>query len=147
MQLAQLKSIPAAEFFGNENSPNFYGRFYADVEMYTNCASGLDMQSYLGSWTIEEISGKENNWLGSNVPRYFNEAYDQLYAELQSEADTEKRAELIKQLNDMLMQDYVMLPLTNRGTPSAVANSLQGYRPNVWGTGTWNIADWTRASN
>jgi peptide/nickel transport system substrate-binding protein len=58
----------------------------------------------------------------------------------------EERADLAKQMNDMLMQDYVMIPLINRGSPSAHANSLLGVRMNAWDSELWNIADWTRAS-
>jgi peptide/nickel transport system substrate-binding protein len=49
-------------------------------------------------------------------------------------------------MNDMLMQDYVMIPLVHRGSPSAAANSLLGVRMNPWDSELWNIADWTRAS-
>ena len=57
----------------------------------------------------------------------------------------EERAELAKQMNDMLMQDYVMIPLIHRGSPSAHANSLLGVRMNAWDSELWNIADWTRS--
>lgn len=144
----ELRNIDASVFFGGDPaSPDTYGKFYADVEMYTNCAAGVDLQGYLGNWQTSQISGAENNWLSSNVPRYYNEEYDALYAELEQTGDGAARAELIKQLNDILMQDYVMIPLTNRGTPDAAANSLLGFRMNGWDSAIWNIADWSRSGN
>jgi peptide/nickel transport system substrate-binding protein len=49
-------------------------------------------------------------------------------------------------MNDMLMQDYVMIPLVTRGDVSAHSNSLLGIRMNVWDSELWNIADWSRSS-
>jgi peptide/nickel transport system substrate-binding protein len=59
--------------------------------------------------------------------------------------ELEKRAELVKTMNDMLMQDRVMIPLIHRGDVAAHANSLLGVRMNPWDSEIWNIADWTRA--
>jgi peptide/nickel transport system substrate-binding protein len=55
------------------------------------------------------------------------------------------RAELVKKMNDMLAQDYIIIPLIHRGIPFAQANSLEGVRLNLWDNPLWNIADWTRS--
>jgi peptide/nickel transport system substrate-binding protein len=143
----ELRNIDAAVFFGGDPaSPDTYGKFYADIEMYTNDYSGTDPESYLGNWKCEEISGPDNQWLGNNIPRWCNEEYEALLQDLSETADLDARAEIAKQLNDMLMQDYVMIPLVHRGSPSAHANSLLGVRMNAWDSELWNIADWTRSS-
>jgi peptide/nickel transport system substrate-binding protein len=49
-------------------------------------------------------------------------------------------------MNDMIVQNYVLIPLTHRADQSAHANSLLGVRMNSWDSELWNIADWTRAS-
>jgi peptide/nickel transport system substrate-binding protein len=54
------------------------------------------------------------------------------------------RITLAKQMNDMLMQDYAMIPLIHRGSVSAHANSLKNVQMNAWDSELWNIADWTR---
>jgi peptide/nickel transport system substrate-binding protein len=114
--------------------------------MYTNDYSGTDPEAYLSNWTCEEIAGPENQWLGNNDNRWCNRDYEALLATMGETAVLEERAEIAKQLNDMLMQEYVMIPLVHRGSPSAVANSLLGVRMNPWDSELWNIADWSRSS-
>ena len=43
----------------------------------------------------------------------------------------EDRTRLAKAMNDMLMQDYVMIPLIHRGGVAAHANSLGGVAMNA----------------
>ena len=57
---------------------------------------------------------------------------------------TDERAALAKAMNDMLMQDYVIIPLVYRGRVSAHSNSLGGVKLNTWDSEMWNIADWFR---
>ena len=53
--------------------------------------------------------------------------------------------DLIIQLNDLLVQNYVLIPLINRATvSSAVGNSLKGVRLNAWDAELWNIHEWYR---
>jgi peptide/nickel transport system substrate-binding protein len=142
----ELRNIDAAVFFGGDPaSPDTYGKFYADIEMYTNNFSGTDPESYMGNWACSEISGAANNWLGNNIPRFCDPAYDELVAQMAQTAVLEERASLAIQMNDMLMQAGVMIPLVHRGDVSAHANSLEGVRMNSWDSELWNIADWTRA--
>jgi peptide/nickel transport system substrate-binding protein len=143
----ELRNIDAAVFFGGDPaSPDTYGKFYADIEMYTNNFAGTDPESYMANWQCSEISGPDNQWLGNNIPRYCNPDYDALVVEMSGTADINDRAALAKQMNDILMQDFVMIPLIHRGSVSAHANSLLGVRLNGWDSELWNVADWSRAS-
>jgi len=142
----ELRNIDSAVFFGGDPaSPDTYGKFYTDVQMYTNGATGTDPQNYLAYWRTSEINGPSNNWLGNNVPRWYSEEYDALHAELTETVAIEDRAELAIQLNDLIIQNGVLIPLVHRGSASAHANSLQGVLINAWDSEMWNIADWTRA--
>ncbi len=141
----ELKNIDAAVFFGgDQSSPDTFQKFYADIEMYTNLFDGTDPETYMKSWTCEEIPSPANNWLGSNMPRYCNPEYDALWAKLAATGPLEERAEIVKQLNDMLVQDGAMIPLIHRGRVSAHANSLTGVKLNTWDSEMWNVADWDR---
>ena len=141
----ELKNIDAAVFFGgDQSSPDTFQKFYADIEMYTNLFDGTDPEAYMNSWTCGEIPSPENNWLGSNMPRYCNAEYDALAAELSETAAIEDRARIVRQMNDMLMSEGAMIPLIHRGRVSAHANSLNGVILNTWDSETWNVADWTR---
>jgi peptide/nickel transport system substrate-binding protein len=142
----ELRNIDAAVFFGGDPaSPDTYGKFYADIEMYTNTFDGTDPEAYMANWVCSEISDESNQWLGNNIPRWCNPDYEALVAKMATTIALEDRAELAKQMNDMLMQDYVMIPLITRGDVSAVHNTLLGIRFNVWDSELWNIADWSRA--
>ena len=141
----ELKNIDAAVFFGgDQSSPDTFQKFYADIEMYTNLFNGTDAATYMANWTCGEIPSPENNWLGSNMPRYCNEEYDALSAKLAGTAGTEARGEIVKQMNDFLMQEGAMIPLIDRGSVIAHGNTLGGVKLNVWDSHLWNAADWHR---
>ena len=141
----ELRNIDASVFFGGDPaSPDTYGKFYADVQMYTNGAAGVDSQSYMGGWTTPNISGKDTNWQGSNVQRFQSDEYDALHAELTQTADMDRRNELTIQLNDLVVGNYSIIPLIHRGSVSAVTNSLTGHKLNPWDAELWNIGSWAR---
>lgn len=142
----ELRNIDGAVFFGgDQSSPDTFQKFFADIEMYTNNFDGTDPEKYMANWTCAEIPSPENQWLGSNMPRYCNADYDALVAEMGQTASLEDRSELAKKMNDMLMQDGAIIPLVHRGGVSAHAESLQGVLMNEWDSELWNVADWTRA--
>ncbi len=141
----ELRNIDASVFFGGDpGSPDTFQKFYADVEMYANNFDGTDPEAYMSNWHCNQIPAPENQWQGNNMPRYCNPEYDALVEEMQRTGELEKRAELAKEMNDMLMQDYIMLPLVDRGRVSAKADSLGGVVLNTWDSELWNIADWYR---
>ncbi len=143
---SELRNIDASVFFGgDQSSPDTFQKFFADIEMYTNNFDGTDPENYMANWSCKEIPSPENQWLGDNMPRYCNADYDALVAKMAVTAKLEDRAELARQMNDMLMQDGAMIPLIHRGGVSAHANSLEGVRMNEWDSELWNVADWKRA--
>lgn len=142
----ELKNIDAAVFFGgDQSSPDTFQKFFADIQMYTNNFNGTDPEAYMASWSCKAMPAPSNNWLGENMPRYCNPAYDELIAKLAVTAALEERAEIAKQMNDMLMQEGAMIPLVHRGRVSAKSNKLAGVVMNPWDSELWNIADWSRA--
>ena len=141
----ELRNISASVFFGGDPaSPDTFQKFYADVEMYTNNFSGVDPEAYLANWTCNRMPGPDSQWQGENIPRWCNPEFDALAREFAGTAGLEARAEIAKRMNDMLMQDYVMIPLVYRSGTSAHANSLGGVLINDWDSELWNIADWHR---
>jgi peptide/nickel transport system substrate-binding protein len=142
----ELRNIDSAVFFGGDPaSPDTYGKFYADIEMFTNNFDGTDPERYMAQWGCSEISGAVNQWLGNNIDRFCDPAYDALITQFAETADLAGRAELAKQMNDMLVQNYIIIPLVHRGDVSASVNTLLGVRFNVWDSELWNVADWSRA--
>jgi len=143
---ANLRNINASVFFGGDpGSPDTFQKFYADVEMYANNFNGTDPEAYLGAYRCGVEPRPESQWQGENINRFCDPAYDALHLQLAQTADIEERGRIGRELNDILMQAYVIIPLVDRGRVDARANSLSGVRLNTWDSGLWNIADWSRA--
>ena len=141
----ELRNIDAAVFFGGDPaSPDTYGKFYADIEMYTNNFDGTDPEKYMANWACSEIPGPDNQWLGNNIQRSCSGDYDELVAQMARTASLEERAALARQMNDMIAQNYWIIALIWRGDVSAHAVTLDGVRMNSWDSELWNVADWTR---
>ncbi len=142
----ELVDHDASLFFGGDPvaSPGeSYRRFFADVQMYTT-GTGIDPQDYLSGLRCEHIQRRDNNWGDSNVARACNADYDALYEQLAATTLGPERAELVKRLNDIVVQHYYQIPLVNRASLSAHASTLQGVRMNAWDSELWNIAEWRR---
>jgi peptide/nickel transport system substrate-binding protein len=142
----ELKSIDAGVFFGSDaGNPDTGSHFYADVEMFTNGSSGPDQTNYLAYWTTAQIAQQSNQWHGNNYHRYSNPQYDQLYQQYKSEGDPAKRNQLAIQMNDILVNDVVVIPLVARTQPTdGKSKAIQGNKPNPWDSVLWNVADWTK---
>ncbi len=144
----ELRNIDSAVFFGGDPaSPDTLGKFYADVQMYAALPDSPDPQNYLANWLCqdgENIASPATGWLGNNVERWCNPEYDALYVTLTQTANLDERAVIAKQLNDMLAQDYVNLPLVFRSSVSAYSNALGGVDMNAWDSELWNLEDWYR---
>jgi peptide/nickel transport system substrate-binding protein len=141
----ELRNIDASVFFGGDPaSPDTFQKFYADIEMYTNNFAGVDPQAYMASWLCNDWPRPESQWQGSNVQRFCDPAYDALVAEMATTADLDERGRLAREMNDMLVQSYSIIPLIHRGGVSAHAGSLEGINMSDWDSELWNIAEWTR---
>jgi peptide/nickel transport system substrate-binding protein len=143
---AELRNIDASVFFGGDPaSPDTFQKFFADVEMYTNNFAGVDPEAYMANWACKEWPSPESQWQGSNMQRFCDPAYDALIDKLASTAGIDARAEIVKEMNDMLMASYSIIPLVHRGGVSAHANTLGGIEISDWDSELWNIKDWYRA--
>ncbi|TRW97381.1 peptide ABC transporter substrate-binding protein [Paracoccus sp. M683] len=142
----ELKIVDASVFFGGDvGSPDTMNKFYADIEMFTKVYDGIDPETYLAERACDKIPGPDSQWQGENTGRYCDPAYDALIKDLANTSDEQARADLSRQMNDMLTKDSMAtLPLISRGRVSAVSNALAGFQMNVWDTEFWNVADWTR---
>lgn len=141
----ELRNIDASVFFGGDPaSPDTFQKFFADVEMYTNNFAGVDPQAYMANWSCSEWPSPESLWQGSNMQRFCDPAYDALIVEMAGTADLEERGRLAREMNDMLVQSYSIIPLIHRGGVSAHANTLAGIRMSDWDSELWNIMDWHR---
>ncbi len=142
-----LKNIDASTFFGpNPANPNTRWHFYADLEMYNLGNANPDPGSYMQYWTCDEIPQKATDWAGNNNERWCNPDYDALFAKSTTEMDPEARRQLFIQMNDMIINEVVMIPLVHRAGLHGISNSLQGVDLTPWDSELWNIKDWRRVS-
>jgi peptide/nickel transport system substrate-binding protein len=142
---ANLRNVSASVFFGGDpGSPDTFQKFYADVEMYANNFSGTDPEGYLGAYRCGREPRPETGWQGENINRFCDPEYDALHLQLTQTAGVEARAVIARQLNDILVQNFVIIPLVDRGRVSAHANTLGGVVLNVWDTEMWNVHQWHR---
>ena len=143
----ELRNISAGVFFGSDPaSPDTFQKFYADIQMYASGTGSPDAENFLVSWTCGGEPGPDTGWLGRNIPRHCNAGYDALFEQLRSTGGQEARAALTIQLNDMLVDSGVLIPLVYSGGVSGVSNRLEGVWVNDWNSEMWNIEDWKRAS-
>ncbi len=143
----ELANVSAAVFFGADPaSPDTYHKFYADVQMWTTFTGSPDAEALLAGWLCGDDPSPANNWLGRNIPRFCDPAYDALFEQLQRTGSLAQRAELTIRLNDLLIDSMVVVPLVYRGSVSGISNRLEGVWINDWNSEMWNIEDWTRAS-
>ncbi|WP_102225388.1 peptide ABC transporter substrate-binding protein [Acidimangrovimonas sediminis] len=140
-----LRNINASVFFGGDvGSPDTRQKFYADVEMYTDNTKGEDPESYLAKWTCKQIPGPKTQWQGNDIQRFCSKDYDKLSAELSQAASLKTRGDIVKQMNDLLVQSYTIIPLVHRGDVSGKSKTLAGVKMNGWDSTLWNVMNWHR---
>jgi len=143
----ELKAVVADVFFSSDpGNPDTYSHFYADMQMYTTGPGSPDPQAFLEKWTSWQVAQKANNWAGRNIERYQNPEYDRLWNQARTELDPVKRAELIKRMNQLVIDDVVVIPIVNRNGQAAAKNNLRGMDLTTWDSNLWKLAYWYRTS-
>jgi peptide/nickel transport system substrate-binding protein len=141
----ELKSTDASVYFsGDPASRETLERFQADIQMFTTGNTNPDPGSYMKTYTCDEITQQANNWSRTNYARYCNPDYDALWQASNTELETEARQVLFIQMNDLLIDDYAVIPVVHRADAVGVSNQLTGVNLTPWDLGTWNIAEWAR---
>jgi len=111
----ELKSVTGSVFFSSDvANPDTYGKFYADIQMYTTTMTQPDPERFMDQYLTKEISSKANKWLGRNISRWSNPEYEKTYVLAETELDPVKRAAHFIKLNDLPIKDNVIIPLISR---------------------------------
>jgi peptide/nickel transport system substrate-binding protein len=141
----ELKSVVGSVFFSTDAAnPDAYGHFFADLQMYTTSPDGPDPQSFMEQFLSWEVSSKANNWQRRNKTRWTNEEYDRLWRAAEVELDPVKRAAHFIQMNDLLIQNVVVVPIIWRNNVSAGALKLRGVELSGWDSEFWRLPYWYR---
>jgi peptide/nickel transport system substrate-binding protein len=140
----ELKSVTASVFFSSDvANPDTYGKFYADLQMYTTNMSSPDPEIFLRQFLSWEVASKENKWQGRNISRWRNDEFDKTYRAAESELDPVKRAAFFIKCNDLVVNDRAVVPVVYRLGVGACSNKLH-MQPSGWDNTTWNLRDWWR---
>jgi peptide/nickel transport system substrate-binding protein len=140
-----MRNEEAGVFFDRASDLGIW-KFFTDIEMYTNSATGSDAQGYFQGYQIEFMPESTNDWGGNNIPRCARDDFDATWAQLAvTGLEDPARNDLIIQLNDQFVE-YCSIPLINRGSVTAFSVELEGYgKVNGWDSELWNIEDWRLA--
>jgi peptide/nickel transport system substrate-binding protein len=142
----ELKSVVASVFFGADpGNPDTTSKFFADLQMYAfNFTSGPEPLRFMDPFVSWEMPTKENKWAGRNATRWKNDEYDRAWKAAEREMDPVKRAALFIQMNDLLIQHNVVVPITWRANISSIGNKLKNTEICGWDSSFWNLAHWYR---
>ncbi|MFN3670464.1 MAG: peptide ABC transporter substrate-binding protein [Bosea sp. (in: a-proteobacteria)] len=140
----ELKAVTASVFFASDPGNNdTIGKFYADMQMFTQTPTQPDPGSTLDWFTTAQIASKANKWLGSNFGRYSDPVVDELTEAVKVELDPVKRAALVIKANDTICRSNFTLPIVARTQVVAGVNSLR-FDHSGWEADTWNLGAWYR---
>ncbi len=150
----QLEQIDGAIFFdgaaGNDQNLTHH---YWDMGMWATNATSILPITYMEGWTMgvdgENIPQAENNFVGGNISRYQNPAYDEKFATFNQMASIEDAFDLLIELNDILIEDVAVIPMIIRaGDTYGISRLLvpdniaigPGFELTYWNIANWNLA-------
>jgi peptide/nickel transport system substrate-binding protein len=146
----ELKSVDASIFFASDpGNPDTYAHFSTDAEMFTSTPDTpfplQYMKRFYGKNADTDFAQKSNNWSAQNMMKWSNDDYNELYDRVKAETDAEKAAQMWRQMNDIAVNAYIVVPLVARKGSDAKTKGLQGPDPGPFDIFSWNIADWVKS--
>lgn len=147
----ELISVDSGIYFDTApgNEQNIY-KFYWDLEMFQSVPTNPTPITYMENWYAgpdnSNVSQASNEWTGGNTMRYVNADYDALLDQARTETDPELLADLFIQMNDMVIGDFVSVPLVRVGSKNGVSYTLneENLELGPFSYHYWNIANWNR---
>ena len=136
--------MTAAVFFSSDvGNPDTYGKFWADMQMFTTTMSQPDPERFLEQYLRREYSQKANKWSGRNICRWGNDEFEKTFVQCEGELDPVKRTALLIRLNDLPVKDNIIVPIASRprvyGAVNKLALVLSG-----WDLAMSTLAGWYR---
>src|SRR5262249_7641104 len=138
----EVKAVTASVFFSSDvANPATYTKFYCDLQMYTTTMTQPDPELFMKQFLTEEQATKANKWQGRNITRWSSKEYDDNFKAGQAELDPVKRAAIFIKANDLVIDNYVVIPVVARPAVQAMALKLNA-NMSAWAHNTWDIQDW-----
>jgi peptide/nickel transport system substrate-binding protein len=140
----ELKSVtPSVYFSSDAANPDTYGKFYADMQMFTTNLTAPDPGFFMRQFLSSEVASKDNKWQGRNITRWRNVEYDETFRAAEGELDPIKRAALFIVMNDLVVSDPAVIPVVYRPGVSAMSRQLRATLSG-WDNVLWDLKNWYR---
>jgi peptide/nickel transport system substrate-binding protein len=136
----QLKDIGITINIKNTAAETFFGKWtpQGTFEMGEWAWLAVPDPSITSLFSKDQIAPK-----GQNYYRYKNTEASKLMEESDKEVDVKKRADLLRQVQDIMEKDLPLIPMYQRPEIYAYKSNLQGPEVNPTLAGPfWNIGDW-----
>jgi len=138
----EVKAVTASVYFSSDvANPDTYTKFYTDLQMYTTTMPQPDPERFMNQFTSWEAASKANKWQGRNITRWKNDEYDRVFRAAESELDPVKRAGMFIRMNDLVIENQVVIPVSYRPRVSALVSKLRAPLSG-WDNDLWNLRDW-----
>jgi peptide/nickel transport system substrate-binding protein len=146
----ELKSVDAGVFFSADpGNPDTNSHFYTDVEMYTSTFGSPFPLNYMKAFYSGnpevDVAQQANQWSARNYTRWISADYNKLFDQVKGETDPQKATQLWIQMNDLVVNSYISVPLIDRNSTDAKIKALNGPKLSPFDEWSWNIADWTKS--
>lgn len=137
----EIRPIEAKTFFNEVlRTRKFETALYAWVE-------GMDPDN-LSMWHSRKIPNQANGYDGQNYPGWRNAEIDALTESGVRTVDVEARKQIYFRIQDLIIQEYPVIPLYFRVNIAAVRKNVANYRPNPTPAGDfWNAWEWGITAN
>jgi peptide/nickel transport system substrate-binding protein len=140
----ELKSVASSVFFSSDvGNPDTFGKFWADMQMFTWMMGSQDPAGTLRQFLSSEISQKANKWQSRNNSRWSSPEYDAAFAAAESELDPVKRAAHFIRMNDLVVASGCVIPLVNRARVRGRSGKLVPAL-SIWDLDFSALHDWYR---
>ena len=147
VELGQIKG----DIFFNVTPDNefSYAHFFCDVEMWGVSPGFPFPEFFFEDWYAgpdnSNVAQRANDWSGWNLQRYVNPDFDELYEESTTTIDPERAVELFILMNDLIVNDFVVVPLVTRPDMFYALSTrilAENVGASAWEPLFWNIANW-----
>ena len=122
-----------------DGAPRQVGNF--DILIY-DASLRLDPQESIASAYLSTQIPSEENPGGDNISRWVSPAGDQFIADAAATVDLEARKAAYCGLADLITTELPRLNLFLYTEGYGAASNLTGYNVNMWGSLTWDVANW-----
>jgi peptide/nickel transport system substrate-binding protein len=141
-----IENYPAATLFGGCATDGVFGRSDFDMMGFTNKPASIDLvQEWADFFLCDSVKDCETNPAGSNPWGLCDEGVDEALKCAGSELDPDKRVACIKEAQKLVYDQYVALYVYDRVDIYSANKRVEGVNPTVFGSFTWNYADWAVA--